>query len=876
MNPITNMNQKNKNIPLTWQEIEKVKWTDLKTNNRQFDTLLELSKFEKSPKISALEGIYNKSIEHFSSSMVNPYEPGIKHDNLYALVISKDLLRVSYKKLKANKGAMTPGTDKKTADEMSELLIENLHQSLKDKTFKWNPVKRIDVQKPGRAPGVTRPLGLPDFTDKLVQNNIQLVLSSIYEPEFEYLGASFGFRPKKSTNSAIKKIRLETNNADYAIEGDIEGAYDNVQHNTLIKILRKRIKDEKFLELIHSALKAGFIKDSTYYDSFLGTPQGGIHSPILFNIYMSEFDKYIKFQLPTIIAKWNSKKNYYTEANAQSVNLRRQIRRRKEYLTQNPKPLRGKQYIEVYKRIKYFIPDTDKDKAILEKNILELDKAIPTQEENTIYSNYEKVKKQNGTITDFSKTDQITIKRMNALQGTSGRAVKIIKKLIEKYDLTDTVNDTYAKLAKLEISERKTEQLSLIALDPNKKLIDIKYYRYADDWILTVRGPKQTAESLKKILALWLRNNLKLKLSPQKTLITDLKVNKAHFLGFEIFHQTNKIRVKRQNPSGEQTLQRYGKIQIMPDAERIMKKFEIKNYVRSDGTILSAAPLTVLEDHQIIEKFNAFMVGIGLYYCTEISRMSALNYLHYVLYFCCLKTLSHRHRSSVRKIAKKMGHFDLSKPKEIREKKTSLYDQRIVASYTLQDGTVKHQVLLNYNEFMMKIKKVREQYRDDNPNQSFLSPTIDFLILQKNNWRTKFILNSMCSICSSQDKLEMHHIDALKKSFKKGKDKRYAGFDKIVAALGRKQICLCQQCHNKVHRGEYDGIALTELIDVRIVAPEGLLRTWEKTENKLEKKLKKSSAQIIVDKKKKTYFNSDLETYYKLQKQAGMYASSPA
>lgn len=867
---IMNHYKNNKNTkPLTWQEIEKVKWKHYNTNNKQFDSLLDLSHFKKSPAINALQGIFNRSRGHFERSTIekrNPFELCALHKNLYSLVISKDLLRISYNKLKANKGAMTPGTDNKTADSTSENVIEKLHLSLKNRTFKWNPVKRIDIQKPGRAPGVTRPLGLPDFTDKLVQNNIMLVLSAIYEPEFEFLDSSFGFRPKKSSNSAIKKIRLETRGMDFAIEGDIEGAYDNVQHNILIKILRKRIADEKFLELIYSALRAGFMKDITYYDTFLGTPQGGIHSPILFNIYMSEFDKFIKFQIPSLLNNWNQKKNYSNEATNSSRNLQRQISRRREYLSHNPKQLRGRQYIQAYKLINHLIPDTEKNKAIVERNIEIVENPL-TEEEKAIQSRYDFERKHNrGKLTNFSANEQIVIKRMNALQGTATRMVTNIKDFIKKYDLQSQLEEAYADIARQEIGERKNEQLSTPALDPNKKILAYKYYRYADDWIFFLRGPKKSAEKLKKIFSIWLKNNLKLNLSPQKTLITNIRESKAHFLGFEIFYQINKQRVKRVFASGETALQRYGEIQIMPDADRMQKKFEIKNYIRKDGRIMSLGALTVLEDHQIIEKFNQAMVGIGLYYSAEISRMSALNHLHYILYFCCLKTLSHRHRSSIRKIVNELGHFDLSKPKHLRnqnEKKTSMSDFRIVSSYTLQDGTQKHQVLLNYNEFMMKMKKLREQFRDSDPTKSFNSPTIDFLILHKNNWRTKFMLNSMCGVCASTEKLEMHHINALRN--RTNKEKKYSGFDQLVAALGRKQICLCQLCHNKVHRGEYDGLSLKDLVDLRIVAPEVLLRTHEMSENQLTKKLKNPPPNILVNKQNKTYHNPDLEFYYNNQ-----------
>ncbi len=335
------------------------------------------------------------------------------------------------------------------------------------------------------------------------------------------------------------------------------------------------------------------------------------------------------------------------------------------------------------------------------------------------------------------------------------------------------------------------------------------------------------AKTIKKVLELWLKNNLKLTLSPTKTLITDLHQEKAHFLGYEIFKQTNSKIVNRPRKEGQEELfaQRYaGRLQIMPDVERLYNKFKIKNYLREDKRVLSVGVLTVLEDHQIIHKFNQFMVGLGMYYITEISRPSALNYWNYILYYSALKTLSHKHRSSVSQIIKQ-SYLDLSKPDILYkyQNKISAYDPRIVSSYKRTDGTKVHVTLLNYNESMMTIKKIREKYRDDYSERTFDSQTIEFLILHKNNWRTKFKLNTMCSICSSTDKLEMHHIVPLKNQNNKS-ERKYKNFDKLVAALNRKQFCVCRLCHEEITFGRYNRMALRDLIDLRLVAPEGLLQ----------------------------------------------------
>lgn len=825
------------NTPLTWEEIDKVKWTEYVEKNSLFDGIIETNQFQSSPHVNALEGIYKSNKEHFQKE--DPFNPPLKHDNLYSLVMSKDLLRISYNKLKKNRGALTPGTANQTADSMSEKVIETIHIQLKTHTFKWNPTKRIEVQKPGTAPGVTRPLGLPDFNDKMVQNNIMIILTAIYEPEFQLINSNFGFRPKKSPNNAIKKIRIECNGMDIAIEGDVVGANDNVKHNILLNKLRLRIADEKFLELIHEALKAGFMKETTYYDTFLGTPQGGIHSPILFNIYMNEFDKFIKYEIPKIIKKWNKKNPNSSEVNANYANTARKARKLERLLpplNQSTNPLeilkKSKQlntanmYEDIYNSIKHQIPNHEKKLPFVEKYIYTLNNQPTLKEE------------------------QYAIKKLK----------EMIKLVVEKYKLQEIARTVIKNQMNSKYKKEKSLQLKMKAKDPNKKIIAYRYYRYADDWILFLRSTEKTGKTVKKILENWLRKNLGLELSPEKTLITNIRKNKAHFLGFEIFHAINR-QVTKKIWKDKTALQRYGRIQIMPDVEKLYKKFQIKNYLRKDNRILSLGSLTPLEDHQIIEKYNQFMIGFGLYYITEISRPGALNYWHYVMYYSCLKTLSHKHRSSVKKIINKYGYLDLSKPhNKKRELKKRAYDQRVIASYKKNDETIKYHTLLNYNEFMMNLIPIRDKYRNFQINSTFNSPTIDFLRLHKNNWRTKFKLSSMCTICGSTEKIEMHHIKHLKNS--NTKQKTYKGFDQLVAALGRKQICVCRKCHEKIHKGEYNKTSLRDLVDIRLVAPESLLKGPQPITIQNTSQTKKEKNKIEIDEINKTYFNKRLHIYY--------------
>jgi hypothetical protein len=141
--------------------------------------------------------------------------------------------------------------------------------------------------------------------------------------------------------------------------------------------------------------------------------------------------------------------------------------------------------------------------------------------------------------------------------------------------------EKYLKILQIRKKENKREQLKTKTFVKERKNVSFQYYRYADDWIFLLRGPITTAKSLKKIMEEWLKTNLYLELSPEKTLITDITANKAHFLGFEIFYQINKQVVRRKTRTGI-FLQRYGRIQIMPDTERLRKKFHLKNYLSKD------------------------------------------------------------------------------------------------------------------------------------------------------------------------------------------------------------------------------------------------------------------------------------------------------
>jgi group II intron reverse transcriptase/maturase len=212
-----------------------------------------------------------------------------KYERLYHLLYNEEMYLIAYQNIYSNNGSMTKATDNQTVDGMSIERIRKIILSLKDESYQPKPARRTYIPKKN---GKMRPLGIPSFDDRLLQEVIRMILEAIYEGYFEH--TSHGFRPNRSCHTALNQIQKTFTGVKWFIEGDIKGFFDNINHNTLIKILRERINDERFLRLIRKFLNAGYIENWTYHNTYSGTPQGGIISPILANIYLDKFDKYVK------------------------------------------------------------------------------------------------------------------------------------------------------------------------------------------------------------------------------------------------------------------------------------------------------------------------------------------------------------------------------------------------------------------------------------------------------------------------------------------------------------------------------------------------------------------------------------------------------
>ena len=228
------------------------------------------------------ERVLNSLNEHSKDS-------SYKFERLYRILFNEELFYVAYQKIASNGGSTTKGSDGRSIDEMSLARIETLIASLKDESYQPHTSRRGHIPKKN---GKTRPLGIPAFEDKLVQEVVRMILEAIYEGHFET--TSHGFRPKRSCHTALLHIQKTFSGAKWFIEGDIKGFFDNIDHDVLVGILRERISDDRFIRLIRKFLKAGYVEDWTFHNTYSGMPQGGIVSPILANIYLDKLDKYVK------------------------------------------------------------------------------------------------------------------------------------------------------------------------------------------------------------------------------------------------------------------------------------------------------------------------------------------------------------------------------------------------------------------------------------------------------------------------------------------------------------------------------------------------------------------------------------------------------
>jgi group II intron reverse transcriptase/maturase len=240
-------------------------------------------------------------------------------ERLYRVLYNPELYLQAYANLYPNKGAMTPGATEETADGMSMAKIEALIDDVRHERHRWTPVRRIYVPKKG---GGRRSLGLPTWSDKLLQDVVRQILEAYYEPQFSHY--SHGFRPGRGCHTALTQIVKGWSGTRWFIEGDISKCFDRLDHDVLIETLGEKIHDNRFLNLIRQMLQAGYLEDWKWHATLSGAPQGGIVSPILSNIYLHKLDEYVE---TTLIPKYHRGEKRRTNLTYQDIT--NQIRRAK-------------------------------------------------------------------------------------------------------------------------------------------------------------------------------------------------------------------------------------------------------------------------------------------------------------------------------------------------------------------------------------------------------------------------------------------------------------------------------------------------------------------------------------------------------------------
>jgi group II intron reverse transcriptase/maturase len=215
---------------------------------------------------------------------------GLKLERLYRQLYNPELYLMAYAKLYKNKGALTPGITEETADGMSINKIHRLIDELKHERFRWTPVRRTYIPKKDKKS--KRPLGLPGWKDKLLQEVMRLLLEAYHEPQFSQ--HSHGFRPKRGCHTALMEIKRCGKGTSWFIEGDISKCFDSFSHDVMVAILRERIDDKRFIQLIENLLKAGYMEDWEWNATYSGAPQGGVLSPLLSNIYLDRLDQFVE------------------------------------------------------------------------------------------------------------------------------------------------------------------------------------------------------------------------------------------------------------------------------------------------------------------------------------------------------------------------------------------------------------------------------------------------------------------------------------------------------------------------------------------------------------------------------------------------------
>jgi RNA-directed DNA polymerase len=476
---------------------------------------------------------------------------GRRVNGLFRLATNPEVLwKQAYANIYSNKGAITKGVDRNTLDGFSEERVNHLIGLLARREYCPKPVRRTYIPKKN---GKLRPLGIPTGDDKLVQEVVRILLEQIYEPIFSE--NSHGFRPGKSCHSALRQVKNVWNGTKWIIEFDIKGFFDNINHNKMIEFLEKKIDDKRIIHIIRQMLKAGYAQDWKYNATWSGTPQGGVISPILANIYLHELDTFME----DMICQFNKGE------------------RRKD----NP--------------------------------------------------DYKKLCRQ-----------MIIINRE-------------LRELRQKFKEGKPLNDARKEILRERREIQKKMRVINSRLHVDSEYRRLRYVRYADDFIIGVIGTRKEAESVMLQVKEYINNVLLLEVSEEKTCIADAN-DGVRFLGYDIKTYTSTKTTKiawGKGTCNRRTISE--KMQLHIPSEKMFQYASKNGY--GDMAIFrpkSRPALLRRSDVEILMTYNAEMRGLANYYSLAQGYKTALQRVIGLAQWSFFATLSHKHKSSIGKVARKM------------------------------------------------------------------------------------------------------------------------------------------------------------------------------------------------------------------------------
>jgi retron-type reverse transcriptase len=753
-------------------------------------TALKDAKAKKQRIFNVLDRIYKKNVKHAFGGLHPPI-----HNNILSLVGHPQMLLQAYTTIRSNKGAMTKAKinnkNKLVISQKKELQKQRLPDSMNWKTIRyiseqvrsgkyvWGTSRRIWIDKPGTQK--KRPITIPPFADKMVQESIRMVLEAIYEPWFDKMNVSFGFRAGKGTHDAMHSILFSGKNQGMktAIEGDISGAYDNVDRDLLIKLIGTRISDKRFLRFLRNRLdlKLFDVSSNKFEDTFLSIPQGGIDSPYLFNIYMMEFDKYVTTGINELVEQESAIR---TTSNRDNPHGNKQLKGP----AVNP---RSQKIVYRIRVLQKRIQETDK-----KTDLIQLEKQANIQRKKLLA----KIKRirlrtafydQNRTKLRYHYTryadDWIIISNF-----PKSFAEKI-KKHIEIW---------LRKNLRATLSMEKTK-ITLLTQE-SAKFLGFEFRIPKDKKVGKRIGKSGKTE--KRRTSGWT-----LKCYPDNTRL----INRLHMKGYCD---------KDGRPIALPWLSSLESFTIIEKYNAVMRG--LANYY---GEFITNK--TRLYRWLYVLKYSCLKT-LSQKYRTRVAKLFNKYLIDGHITMKVTNVLNHKNEQGRLESRTYQKTWRLLNEKDCITAALTLNRKKAIDKiyWDLERGNI---------PTYPAVKVGRTPRIKDN---NFLD-RINFVSL-----RTKASLDMPCLICGTEEQIEMHHVKHVRKT-KWSNLEKTKFFKHLMAIRLRKQIPVCRECHMTIHRTEYRGLGLARLNDARTINPEHYIQAGNFEVPPWEDRLTRSGWKLI-------------------------------